>query len=105
MQVFKLNTYLFLFIRKSNPNITEFMTINNITTYEGLESYYIKKVIDIVQNELYTKTVVWQEVFDNKVEIFPETIVHIWTGIQEEELQEVIIIRFYPSFLTTVNTK
>ncbi|XP_075212922.1 beta-hexosaminidase subunit alpha-like [Lycorma delicatula] len=74
---------------KSNPNITQFMVKNNITTYEDLESYYIKKLLEIVQNELHTKTIVWQEVFDNKVKISPETIVHIWTGDYETEVYEV----------------
>lgn len=75
---------------ESNPEINEFMKQHNMTgNYETLESYYIQKVIDIVQNDLKTNTLVWQEVFDNKVEIFPETIVHVWTGNYEEEIYKV----------------
>lgn len=65
---------------RSNPNITEFMARHNITgNYAKLEEIYISKLIDIVGN-LPTKNgyLVWQEVFDNGVNIADDTVVHIW---------------------------
>ncbi|KAG7158849.1 Beta-hexosaminidase subunit alpha-like [Homarus americanus] len=65
---------------KSNPNITDFMAKINITgDYSKLEQVYITKLVDIVSN-LPTKNgyLVWQEVFDNGVEIANDTIVHVW---------------------------
>ncbi|XP_050711017.1 beta-hexosaminidase subunit alpha-like [Eriocheir sinensis] len=81
---------------KSNPNITEFMAQQNITgDYAKLEEIYITKLIDIVSN-LPTKNgyLVWQEVFDNGVEIAEDTLVHIWKNgnaplIFKEELKKV----------------
>nr|XP_027199030.1 beta-hexosaminidase subunit beta-like [Dermatophagoides pteronyssinus] len=63
---------------KSNPILQEFMKINQFgDDYAKLESYYITKLIDIVQN-LNRSYIVWQEVFDNEVKIRPETVVHVW---------------------------
>lgn len=66
------------------------MEEHNMTgSYTSLESYYIQKVIDFVENDLNTTTIVWQEVFDNNVHIYNDTIVHIWTGNYERELNKV----------------
>nr|XP_027229443.1 beta-hexosaminidase subunit alpha-like [Penaeus vannamei] len=65
---------------KSNPNITQFMAQHNITgDYSKLEEVYVKKLLDIVAN-LPTKNgyFVWQEVFDNGVDIAKDTVVHVW---------------------------
>ncbi|XP_071534652.1 beta-hexosaminidase subunit alpha-like [Panulirus ornatus] len=65
---------------ESNPNITKFMDKHNITgSYNKLEEIYISKLLDIIAN-LPTKNgyLVWQEVFDNDVEIASDTVVHIW---------------------------
>mgnify|MGYP002714359367 CR=1 FL=1 len=65
---------------KSNPILQEFMKTNHFgDDYAKLESYYITKLIDIVQN-LNRSYIVWQEVFDNKVNIRPETVVNVWKG-------------------------
>ncbi|KAG0714978.1 Beta-hexosaminidase subunit alpha [Chionoecetes opilio] len=81
---------------KSNPNITTFMSQLNITgDYSKLEELYISKLIEIVGN-LPTKNgyLVWQEVFDNGVNIADDTVVHIWKNgntplIFKEELKKV----------------
>ena len=52
----------------------------NITgDYHKLESVYIKKLLDIVSS-FPTKNgyIVWQEVFDNGVEVKNDTIIHVW---------------------------
>ena len=67
-------------LRQSDPNITAFMRKWNITgDYHKLESVYIKKLLDIVSS-FPTKNgyIVWQEVFDNGVEVKDDTIIHVW---------------------------
>ena len=67
-------------LRQSDPNITAFMQKWNITgDYHKLESIYIKKLLDIVSS-FPTKNgyIVWQEVFDNGVEVKDDTIIHVW---------------------------
>lgn len=63
---------------QTNPDIIQFMKKMNFgDDYAKLESYFIGKLIDIVQN-LNRSYLVWQEVFDNNVKIRPETVVHVW---------------------------
>ena len=57
------------FIRKSNPDITKWMTANNISgDYAKLEQVYIQQVLDI-SKEIGYSYVVWQEVVDNGVKV------------------------------------
>uniref|UniRef100_A0A2K6ETD5 Beta-hexosaminidase subunit alpha n=1 Tax=Propithecus coquereli TaxID=379532 RepID=A0A2K6ETD5_PROCO len=45
--------------------------------FKQLESYYIQTLLNIVSS--YGKGyVVWQEVFDNKVKVRPDTIIQVW---------------------------
>ena len=48
--------------------------------FRQLESVYIKKLLDIVPtNNGY---IVWQDVFDNGVQVKDDTIIHIWKVIK-----------------------
>ncbi|XP_069678413.1 beta-hexosaminidase subunit beta-like [Periplaneta americana] len=73
----------------SNPDILQFMESRNITGNFGkLEEIYIQRLLDMTAN-LSANSLVWQEVLDNGV-ILPEgTVVHVWTGDMEEELEKV----------------
>ncbi|XP_023335137.1 beta-hexosaminidase subunit alpha [Eurytemora carolleeae] len=76
---------------RSNPEITEFMNKWNLTDdYTKLESIYIKKLLDIVSS-FPTKNgyIVWQEVFDNGVQVKDDTIINVWKGQWEWELSRV----------------
>lgn len=56
-------------MRKSNPDITEWMAKNNISgNYPELEQVYIQRVIDI-SGRIGFKEIVWQEVVDNGVKV------------------------------------
>ncbi|KAF5925293.1 hypothetical protein HPG69_001737 [Diceros bicornis minor] len=63
---------------KSNPDVQAFMKKKGFgTDFKKLESFYIQTLLDIVS--AYGKGyVVWQEVFDNKVKVRPDTIIQVW---------------------------
>jgi len=76
---------------QSNPEITEFMSKWNMTgDYHKLESIYIKKLLEIISS-YPTKNgyIVWQEVFDNGVQVKNDTIIHVWKGNWDWELSKV----------------
>ncbi|KAL1444350.1 hypothetical protein MTO96_029912, partial [Rhipicephalus appendiculatus] len=79
---------------KSNPNITEFMAKIGITgDYRKLEEFYIKRLLEIVQG-VKKSYMVWQEVFDNKVEIAPDTVVHVWKNPFQWDMSAVTAAGF-----------
>ncbi|NXH27263.1 HEXB hexosaminidase, partial [Myiagra hebetior] len=63
---------------KSNPEVKEFMKKQRFgTDYAKLESYYVQNIVDIVSS--YNKgQMVWQEVFDHKAQLKPDTVVQVW---------------------------
>ncbi|XP_073657324.1 beta-hexosaminidase subunit alpha isoform X4 [Tursiops truncatus] len=63
---------------KSNPDIQAFMKKKGFgDDFKKLESFYIQTLLDIVS--AYGKGyVVWQEVFDNKVKVQPDTVIQVW---------------------------
>uniref|UniRef100_A0A673UCQ2 Beta-hexosaminidase n=1 Tax=Suricata suricatta TaxID=37032 RepID=A0A673UCQ2_SURSU len=63
---------------RSNPDIQAFMKKKGFgNDFKQLESFYIQTLLNIVSG--YGKGyVVWQEVFDNKVKVPPDTIIHVW---------------------------
>nr|KAF6386989.1 hexosaminidase subunit alpha [Myotis myotis] len=63
---------------KSNPDVQAFMKKKGFgNDFKQLESFYIQTLLDIVS--AYGKGyVVWQEVFDNKVKVRPDTIIQVW---------------------------
>ncbi|XP_070541931.1 beta-hexosaminidase subunit beta-like [Ptychodera flava] len=74
---------------KSNPDITVFMQQMGFgDDYSKLESYYIGKLLEIMQT-LKAGYIVWQEVFDNKVQVEPDTLIHVWKGGYQDELGSV----------------
>nr|XP_060617653.1 beta-hexosaminidase subunit beta isoform X1 [Anolis sagrei ordinatus] len=75
---------------KSNPDVTEFMKKHGFWfSYSKLESYYIEKILDMMSS-VNKKSIVWQEVFDNGVQLQPDTIVEVWMSRNfQEELRKV----------------
>jgi hexosaminidase len=72
---------------ESNMEIEELMrqlgiTAENVTQ---LEQYYIQKLLNVViQARANVSYMVWQEVFDNGVQLKPDTVVHVWMGSGDE---------------------
>lgn len=60
----------------------------NITTYKGLESYYIQKIVNMVDTLKYS-SIVWEDVFTNGVKLPNETIVHVWRSGWAETMKNV----------------
>ena len=51
--------------------------------FRQLESVYIKKLLDIVSSfPTNNGYIVWQDVFDNGVQVKDDTIIHIWKVIR-----------------------
>ncbi|XP_065215938.1 beta-hexosaminidase subunit beta-like isoform X2 [Planococcus citri] len=70
---------------KSNENISKYMEINNISSYEQLDAYYIDRLLNIT-NEIKAKAIVWEEVFDNNVPLRKDTIIQVWRYANHPEL-------------------
>ncbi|XP_078541154.1 beta-hexosaminidase subunit alpha [Lissotriton helveticus] len=73
---------------KSNPNVQRFMEEHHLgEDYAKLESFYIRRLLNMVG--LFGRAaVVWQEVFDNKVQMSNDTVVHVWKGSEDKKYLE-----------------
>lgn len=65
-----------------SKDVQDFMKHHNITTFEGVQSYHMKRVTDIM-DKLNRSYIVWQEVFDNKPDLNKQTVVQVWLGHAE----------------------
>ncbi|XP_064488150.1 beta-hexosaminidase subunit alpha-like isoform X2 [Ornithodoros turicata] len=71
---------------RSNPNITHFMEQLGIAgKYNKLEQLYFQRVVNLVET-LQKSYFVWQDVFDNGVQLAEESIIHVWRQPHEEEM-------------------
>jgi hexosaminidase len=64
---------------ESNPQVVAWMAANNIASFEALESYYVQRVITLVDS-LGKSVVGWQEIFDNNLTLPSATVVTAWKG-------------------------
>lgn len=75
---FKIKFEISIGYRSSNPEIQEFIKINNIT--EGinkLQEIFIQQLYDIVTNRS-AKVIVWEEVFNDGAQLNDDTIIQVW---------------------------
>ncbi|XP_048383266.2 beta-hexosaminidase subunit beta isoform X2 [Stegostoma tigrinum] len=80
---------------QSNPAITEFMQKQGFgSDYRKLESFYIQNLLDIVTSHM-KGYMVWQEVFDNGVQLKPDTIIHVWKGGYQQQMAAVTLAKFH----------
>ncbi|XP_012372877.1 beta-hexosaminidase subunit beta, partial [Octodon degus] len=62
----------------SNPNIQSFMKKKGFGhDFTKLESFYMQKLLAIISS-MNKRSIVWQEVFDNKDKLQPGTIIQVW---------------------------
>ncbi|CAF4228716.1 unnamed protein product, partial [Rotaria sp. Silwood2] len=61
----------------SNPNITQWMIDNSINSTKGIHAYYADRILDITRN-INVVPIVWQDVWDEKVELPSGTIIQVW---------------------------
>lgn len=75
--------------RASNKEINTFMEQLNIKgDYSGLESYFVHRVLDIV-NDLNRSVIIWEDLIGNGVNVSEDTIVQVWKPGYNEMLNEV----------------
>ena len=69
-----------LFHRESSPAVSKFMQKMGFGfDYSRLEEFFIKNLIKIVSSyPTNNGHIVWQEVFDNNIEVTNDTIIHVW---------------------------
>uniref|UniRef100_A0A1B6KR81 Beta-hexosaminidase n=1 Tax=Graphocephala atropunctata TaxID=36148 RepID=A0A1B6KR81_9HEMI len=72
----------------SNPSVAQFMKNKNITSPEGLESYYMNLVLDMVY-DINASAIVWEEVFTHGDLLRNDTVVQIWRTNRQQLLNEV----------------
>lgn len=73
---------------QSNENITQFMKDKHFSQYEQLEGMYIQRLVDLIAR-LNASSIVWQEVYQNGVQLPNTTVVHIWSGNRRNLLRQV----------------
>jgi hexosaminidase len=63
---------------RSNPSVVAWMAAHGMAgNFSALESYYVQRLLKLVQ-ALGKTPVGWQEIFDNGLELTPDTLVHVW---------------------------
>jgi hypothetical protein len=71
------------------------MEANNISgDYAKLEELYIAQVINMTE-AMGNTAILWQEVFDNGLQLSNNTIIHVWKPGHEAELAQVNISNVY----------
>lgn len=81
--------------RASNEEINSFMEAINITeNYAALESYFIHRVLDIVKGLNHT-SIIWEDLIENGIEAYEDTIVQVWKPNYANMLEKVGIGGFF----------
>jgi hexosaminidase len=63
---------------ESNPDVVAWMAANGMAgNASALESYYVQRLLKLVQ-ALGKTPIGWQEIFDNGLDLTPDTLVHVW---------------------------
>ncbi|KAG8524643.1 Beta-hexosaminidase subunit beta [Galemys pyrenaicus] len=84
----------------SNPEIQKFMEHSGFhKDFRKLESFYIEKILKMIST-IKKNSIVWQEVFDNKVKLPPGTTVQVWIADQYATEQSLITAAGFPVILS-----
>ncbi|XP_004447148.2 beta-hexosaminidase subunit beta [Dasypus novemcinctus] len=84
---------------KSNPEILDFMRKKGFgKDFKRLQSFYVQKLLKIISTT-NKSAIVWQEVFDDGLKLFPGTIVEIWKGGEYYKEQSLVTKAGFPVIL------
>ncbi|OBS76984.1 hypothetical protein A6R68_16558 [Neotoma lepida] len=84
----------------SNPNIQNFMEKKGFgNDFTRLESFYMKKILDIITS-LKKRSIVWEEVFNDNVELQPGTVVEVWKGRDYLQKLKEVTSSGFPAILS-----
>jgi len=72
----------------TNPQIQQWMQEHNYTNYAEVEQYYETKLIGVMES-LNKSFIGWQEIFDNGLQLSPDTIIDVWKAPWDTELSSV----------------
>ncbi|KAI5630974.1 glycosyl hydrolase family 20, catalytic domain-containing protein [Phthorimaea operculella] len=61
---------------QSNPEIQRWMNENNVSSTSMLHSYFMSRTLPLLQPR--SEAIVWQEVYDEGVELTNSTLIHFW---------------------------
>lgn len=76
----------------SNSEVKKFMQDHGFDG-AGLENYYESRLLDIV-GKIGKSYVVWQEIFNNGVQVKPDTVIDVWKGFDTKTLAEAVSKNF-----------
>lgn len=86
------NIMILLFsMRSTNKRIQAFMLKNNISTVAQLQGYYFKNIFNMTK-KFNSVPIVWEEVFDENIDLDPNVVVHVWKANYSSTISKVTSI-------------
>jgi len=76
----------------SNADVAKYMKDHGLDG-AGLENYFEKRLLDIV-GKLGKSYAVWQEIFNNGVQVKPDTVIDVWKGFDKNTLAQAVAKNF-----------
>lgn len=83
----------------SNPDIKRYMEKKGYLKYDQLQSEYIERIHDIV-NDLNVTSIVWQEAFQSGLKLRNDTVVQVWIDNGATNLMREITAAGYRALLS-----
>lgn len=83
----------------TNPDIRRYMEAKGYQKFDQLQSEYIEKIHEIV-NDLNVTSIVWQEAFQSGLKLRNDTVVQVWIGNGALNLMREITAAGYRALLS-----
>lgn len=84
---------------QTNPDIKRYMEEKGYQKYDQLQSEYIEKIHEIV-NDLNASSIVWQEAFQSGLKLRNDTVVQVWIDSGASALMRQITAAGYRAILS-----
>ncbi|CAH1636776.1 unnamed protein product [Spodoptera littoralis] len=78
-------------VRRSNPDILNFMALHNMTRTSELHAYFMTKVLLLLGQK--SKPIVWQEVFYDGAVLPSDAIIQVWKTIGSKDMIAILAKR------------